>query len=288
MRHLLVCAIAWGLALASRGTIAGAECPTISGFDEHVSHAPGVFVADMHGTVEAPAFLSALVCNFSRSGRAVVLGLEYPSAEQEFLEEFLRERSDPAPPALLSTPFWSRSVKDGRTSQGMLNLLYSIREQIRRGARIRLIAFDAPVTGAPKGSAAFDARDKAMADSLRHQLSNRHADEVPLIFTGNVHARKTKGLKVSGGPPGLENAEPLGYLLRDLGFLHMNIDTRGGGSLWTCMSPTNCGVQEMGERGPAPSSISIEPSTDPAYDLLYVVGPLTASPPAIRPPASPP
>ena len=286
MRQLLVCTIAWVLAAAAPGAIARAQCPAISGFDQYVSHARGVFVADMHGTVEAPTFLSALVCNLSHSGHAIVLGLEYPSAEQHFITEYLQERTDTAEPKLLSTPFWSRPVQDGRTSQAMLNLLHSIREQIRMGARIRVIAFDAPVTGSAKGAAGFDARDQAMAERLRQQLSSLHADEVPLIFTGNVHARKMKGLTVSSGPPGMENAEPLGYRLRDLGFTHMNIDTRGGGSLWTCFSPTNCGVQEMDERGPAVSSYSIVPSPNPAYDLIYVAGPLTASAPAISSRAS--
>ena len=54
-----------------------------------------------------------------------------------------------------------------------------------------------------------------MADCLRHELCNLGADEVPVIFTGNVHARKTMGLQTLNAPPGLENAEPLGYRLKE-------------------------------------------------------------------------
>jgi hypothetical protein len=272
------------LLLASGAATAGPGCAIISGFDQYISRARGVFVGDMHGTVEAPAFVADLVCNFTRSGRTVVLGLEYPSAEQHFIDEFLRERTDSPRPALLATPFWTRPTQDGRTSQGMLKLLYSIRAQNKNGAHIRVIAFDASSTEAPPagptdGTARFERRDAAMAEYLRHELSGLNAADVPIIFTGNVHARKTKGLRAVGAPPGMENAEPLGYRLRDLGFLDINIDYRGG-TLWTCFSPTDCGVHDGGEKGPAVRYFSIAPSTDPAYDLKYLVGRLTASPPA--------
>jgi hypothetical protein len=78
----------------------------------------------------------------------------------------------------------------------------------------------------------------------------------------------------------MENAEPLGYRLKDLGYLHMNIDYRGG-SAWVCPSSTNCGVRKVGEPGGGVSSFSIVRSGDPAYDLQYFVGSLTASPPAV-------
>jgi hypothetical protein len=223
--------------------------------------------------------MGALVCNFWHSGRAVVLGLEYPIGEQHFLEDFLRTGSDQPQPTLLSTPFWTRPVQDGRTSRAMLDLLLSVREQIRHGARVRVVAFDSMPAHSLSDTAAFNARDEAMAERLRQELSNIEADEIPLIFTGNVHARKIKGLAALNAPPGMENAEPLGYRLKDLGYLHMNIDYRGG-SAWVCPSSSSCGVREVGRSGPAVSSFSILPAPDPAYDLRYFVGTLTASPPA--------
>jgi hypothetical protein len=277
MRQMLVRLLTCALFLAARAAIAGPGCEAISGFDQYLSGVRGVIVADMHGTVEAPAFVGALVCNLAHSGHAVVLGLEYPSAEQHFIEEYLHTRADNPQRALLSSPFWIRSMQDGRTSRGMLDLLYSVRQQIRGGAQIRVVAFDSPPAAALSGTSAFNARDEAMADCLRHELSNLGADEIPVIFTGNVHARKTKGLQALNAPPGMENAEPLGYRLRDLGFLYMNIDYRGG-SAWTCAA--RCGVLEVGEPGTGVSSFSIAPSASPAYDVQYSVGALTASPPA--------
>jgi hypothetical protein len=119
-----------------------------------------------------------------------------------------------------------------------------------------------------------------MAEYLRQALSDLGASEIPVIFAGNVHARKTKGLQAQNAPPGMENAEPLGYRLRDLGFLSLNIDYRGG-TLWACFTPSDCGARDLGARAPAAGGFAIVPSTDAAYDLKYSVGGLTASPPAV-------
>jgi hypothetical protein len=264
--------------LAGRLACAAQGCTGIVGFDKYLEHARGLVVGDMHGTVEAPAFVTALVCTLSHSGHPVVLGLEYPSQEQHYLERFLSSKSDSASQELLATPFWSRRSQDGRTSQAMLALLMSAQSEIRAGRHIRVLAFDAnPVTGL-SGTAAFDARDAGMAEDLRHKLAGLTEGEMPIILAGNVHARKVKGLKTEN-VPGMENAEPLGYLIRDLGFLDLNIDFHGG-SLWTCMPPTGCAAHDIGERGLPTDTFSIAPSTDAAYDLLYSVGVLTASPPA--------
>lgn len=277
LSRALLCLFAAVIPAAARATTA---CDEIIGFNR-VSRAPGIFVSDMHGTAEAPTFLRALVCNLVRSGRAVVVALEYPSAEQHFIEEFLHARTPSPQLALLSSPFWTRPTQDGRTSRAMLSFLEWIRQEIADGARVRVVAVDSrpPTSNQPGGAASFDARDRAMAQQLRHEVANAATDEMPVIFTGNVHARKTKGLHALNAPPGMENAQPLGYQLRDLRFLHMNIAYHGG-SAWTCFSPSECGIRNVGKSGPAVTSYSIVRSADPAYDLQYFVGSLTASPPA--------
>lgn len=237
----------------------------------------------MHGTVEAPAFVKSLVCNLLGSGRAVVLALEYPSDEQHFIDQFLHAPVGKPELALLASPFWSRPTKDGRTSRAMLDLLDWVRQRVANGARVRVVAFDSMPTSPLSGAAAFDARDAAMAVRLREELARLAPVEFPVIFTGNVHTRKTQGLPFLNAPPSAEHAEPLGYRLRDLGFVHMNVAYRGG-SAWICAS--TCGVQQLGQPGRAVSSFSIRPSTDPAYDLEYFVGSFTASLPATLKPTS--
>ncbi len=233
----------------------------------------------MHGTVEAPAFVESLLCNLLRSGRDAVLALEYPSDEEHFIDEFLHAHGGKPQAALLATSFWSRPTQDGRTSRAMLDLLEWVRRQVVSGAHVRVVAFDSLPKSQLSGAVPFDARDAAMAARLREELARLSPDEFPVIFTGNVHARKTRGLPFLNAPPGAERAEPLGYRLRDLGFVHMNAAYRGG-TAWTCGNASTCGVQQLGEPGPPVSSFSIRPSADPAYDLEYFVGSFTASPPA--------
>jgi hypothetical protein len=265
----------WVAATPSLGHVAE-SCKPISGFDR-VLRARGVFVGDMHGTNEAPAFVRALICHALRSGRPVLLALEYPSDQQRFLEEFLHGRAANPQRALLASPFWSRPSQDGRTSRAMLRLLVWIRGQIAMRARIRVVAFDWQSPRGLSGTAGFNARDGAMAARLRQKLALLTPKEFPIIFTGNVHARKTRGLPFINAPPGAASAEPLGYRLRDLPYLHLNI-SYSGGSGWVCYE--KCGTRRFGKAGPAVSAFSIRPSSDPAYDLEYFVGSISASPPA--------
>ena len=121
-----------------------ANCAPIAGFSEFIADANGIVVGDMHGTTEAPKFLEALICNLITSGRPVVLALEYPRNEQRYLDSFLGGASElaGARKSLLASPFWARSMQDGRTSAAMLEFLTSLRERIKTGDRIRVIAYD--------------------------------------------------------------------------------------------------------------------------------------------------
>ena len=250
-----------------------ASCTPISGLSR-VLRVPGVFVGDMHGTAQSPSFVKALICHVLKSGRAVVLALEYPRNQQHFLHS----RSADPDQALLASPFWSRPTQDGRTSRAMLQLLNWIRGEIAEGAQVRVVAFGWEPPRTLTGTARFNARDGRMAANLRQELAIATPGDFPIIFTGNVHARKTKGLPFINAPPGAADAKPLGYRLRALPYLHLNI-IHDGGSIWACYG--TCGLHQFGKPGPAVHAFSIRPSSDPAYDLDYFVGPISASPPAI-------
>ena len=271
---ILLCLFAAPFSASAR---TAASCKPISGLSR-VLHAPGVFVGDMHGTAQSPAFVRALICHVLKSGRTVLLALEYPRDQQHFLHCFLHSSSPDPERALLASPFWSRPTQDGRTSHAMLQLLNWIRRQIAGGARVRVVAFGWEPPRKLTGTARFNARDGRMASNLRQELASVTPGDFPIIFTGNVHARKTKGLPFLNAPPGAANAKPLGYRLRHLPYLHLNI-VHDGGSIWACYG--TCGLHHFGKPGPAVSTFSIRASSDPAYDLDYFVGPISASPPAV-------
>ncbi len=91
----------------------------------------------------------------------------------------------------------------------MLQLLEWIRGRIAGGARVRVLAFGWEPPRGLNGTAGFNARDAAMAARLRQELAGLAPGNFPIIFTGNAHARKTKGLPFLNAPPGAANAGPL-------------------------------------------------------------------------------
>lgn len=274
MKHGLMLACALLIAACSaRPDVAQLQCPVVEGV-ELVLPAPGVFIGDMHGTVESPAFLGALACHVVKSGQSLVVAMEYDARDQAVLDRFLvTADADEAVTLLISTAHWTGNV-DGRASSAMRDALVDIRSYARAGGDVELVAYDLRV-------ATWQERDPASAEYIRQKRSADGADAYWIVFGGNVHARKIKGLPVANPTPDDENHEPLGYLIKDWGLIHLNADYRGG-ALWGCAGPDGCAVQEFG----SPCDVDCPPNpvirlhhAHPAYDGTYDVGKLTVSKP---------
>jgi hypothetical protein len=76
MRKVLIRMLACAALIAAHTAIASPDCRRISGFEQYLPQVRGFVVGDLHGTVEAPAFVGALICNLTHSDHAVVLGFE--------------------------------------------------------------------------------------------------------------------------------------------------------------------------------------------------------------------
>ena len=276
MKITLVAVLCLGLLLCTQPTTArDATCGPVDGVDQ-VLGSPGVFIGDMHGSVESPAFLIALACHSVKAGRPLVVAMEYDANDQAVIERFLAtpdERS--AVDALTATPHWTRN-HDGRASAAMRDALLEIRRLARAGNQVKLVAYDF-------GGATPAERDRKSAELIRQIRSIGNSKAFWIVFGGNVHARKTKGLPFLNAPAGAADHEPLGYLIRDWGLIHLNAAYRGG-NIWTCSgpSPKDCGPRILGPGCtadcPAHPIIRLQ-RTDPAYDGVYDVGKLTVSGP---------
>jgi hypothetical protein len=276
MKITLVAVLSLGLLLCTQPTTArDATCGPVDGVDQ-VLGSPGVFIGDMHGSVESPAFLIALACHSVKAGRPLVVAMEYDANDQAVIERFLAtpdERS--AVDALTATPHWTRN-HDGRASAAMRDALLEIRRLARAGNQVKLVAYDF-------GGATPAERDRKSAELIRQIRSNGNSKAFWIVFGGNVHARKTKGLPFLNAPAGAGDHEPLGYLIRDWGLIHLNAAYRGG-NIWTCSgpSPKDCAPRSLGPGCtadcPAHPIIRLQ-RTDPAYDGVYDVGKLTVSGP---------
>ena len=253
-------------------------CDPIDGVAQ-VLGAPGVFIGDMHGSVESPAFLSALACHAVKSGRPLVVAMEYDAKDQAVLDRFLLTADETeATGVLTGTPHWTEN-RDGRASAAMRDALLEVHRLARAGNQVKLVAYD--LWGATSAE-----RDRKSADLIRRMHEKKDGAAYWIVFGGNVHARKTKGLPFHNAPAGSDDYEPLGYLIRDWGLKHLDADYRGGAG-WACTgpSPGDCKAIDFGPGCtadcPANQTIRLQ-SNNPAYDGVYDVGRLTVSGPLHR------
>lgn len=253
-------------------------CNPVEGV-EQVLGTPGVFIGEMHGTEESPAFLRDLSCHVMKSGRPLVIAMEYDARDQPVLDRFLQEDDETAGHLLTSTMHWQRN-RDGRASTAMRDALLAIRQYARTGgSEVELVGYDLRV-------ATWQERDPASARYLSERRMKDATNAYWIVFGGNVHARKIKGMQMAG----YENHEPLGYLIRDWNLVHLDA-AYGGGSSWGCVGgpeDSNCSVIQLGESctTDCPKTAVIRLGSrmwrGDAYDGTYDVGKLTASPPLFR------
>lgn len=251
-------------------------CNPVEGV-EQVLGAPGVFIGDLHGTEESPAFLRDLSCHVMKSGRPLVVAMEYDARDQPVLDRFLQEADDETAGQLLtSTEYWQKN-RDGRASTAMRDALLAIRQYARvGGGSVELLAYDLGVD-------TWQERDPASARYISGKRMKDGTNAYWIVFGGNAHARKVRGMQA----PGYEDHEPLGYLIRDWNLLHLDAEYRGGNT-WGCVGgPDNgtCSVIQLGEpcATDCPKQVVIRLGSrmwrGDAYDGTYDVGKLTASPP---------
>jgi hypothetical protein len=225
--------------------------------------APGqiLVVGETHGSNEIPAYFLDQVRHLARSGY-VTVGLELPGTSAQLRCTNRDWRRLP--------PGWTRENQDGRTSRAMRALICGLRDR-PLARRVRILYLDDLARGADFGARA--ARRFLEASSGRHSVG--------LILTGNYHSRNNEG--------------SLAWHLRRLGFDVRTVTVSSASAeTWVCTGrPSSCGVRTTNinfcSRDPADARrIRWHTNPDPrfAWDLCLSMPALTASPPAISPPAS--
>jgi hypothetical protein len=249
-------------------------CPPIAGLDSILARGTMLVFGEIHGTAESPRFAGAVACHAAALG-PVTLALELPRDEQPRLDAYLASGGTAADrAALLASPFWTRSAQDGRSSVAMLALIEAQRAARAAGADVAIVAFDLP-EDAPRGAD----RDARMADHLA--AARRAAPARTFVtLTGNFHSRRTVG-----APWNASARFMAGYLV-DAGLALSTFDVeRDGGSAWVCPMDETGKTQPCGPRGRPPRPVtdawSLSTAPTDGHDGHYVVGPTTASPPAV-------
>ncbi|MDQ3263087.1 MAG: ChaN family lipoprotein [Myxococcota bacterium] len=228
-----------------------------------------LLVGELHGTAETPRLVLSVVCQASRDGGEVQLGLEIPRGEQARLDAFLRTGDRTA---LLASEHWTRAYQDGRSSVAFLELLEAARRLRLQGGKVSLFAYDV--------DAKVPDRDLAMAQEIHRRSLLSPAPMV--ILVGSIHARTTVALP-----------RPMGFRLIGLGLRpHSLLVEAEGGEAWLCHTrdASSCGPHPGGRptSTPAPVGQFSSPVTGMrGYEARFLFARFTASPPAVPSSSSP-
>ena len=221
---------------------------------------------EMHGSAEAPKFISDLACSLSSSAE-VAVGIEVSSHDQPLIDNYLKSQGTQKDvETLVSSDFWQKG-RDGRSSEAMLQLIEDIRSLKKDGHAVDLFAFDdQPGTKLE--------RNVAIANGIR-RFHSGHKDTRIIALMGNIHAMQSE-MTTSSGP-----LVPSGVLLGDLSPVSILI-TYPPGTIWACMPA--CGVQSLTPRSPATGLAGFkEGAPMGGYSHSFLLSSITASPPAVKP-----
>jgi hypothetical protein len=246
-----------------------ATCRAIDGVAALLEPGATIVFGENHGTAEAPRFVGDVACHAAKRA-PVTLALEIPRDEKARIDLYLSSAGTSADrDALLDGPFWHREDQDGRSSEAMLALIERARVD-----RLAIVAFDIADGVAPT------TRDRDMAEQLA-AARKAAPDRIFVGLTGNYHSRKTVGA------PWDPAAVFMARHLEELGVAVTTLDVaRDGGGAWVCMMAddgvhVDCGAHEAPPK-PRARTWFVEIGDTEGHDGTYVVGPTTASPPAVR------
>ncbi len=224
-----------------------------------------VFFGEVHGNRESPEVFLAAVCRYLESEDGDVrVALELPTDVQKDLDRFMVSDGDSeAVERLRANLFWQRPqvFQDGRSSAAMLDLVKALRQLGASTRRlVSVTAFDGVVYPG-------HTRDAVMAANIT-SLSQEANDDVVLVLTGDIHARRTP-------PAGMSDFIPAASLVE--GEILTILVLPESGDSWNCRATCQSwAVQEVTDL----SAYENRVRTAGSYDYVLPIGGVTSSPPA--------
>jgi hypothetical protein len=256
----------------------GVECGMpILGLQPQVKRGGVMMLGELHGTQEVPRFVAQSACQVASSGTPISVGLELPVENQERVRNFLRSAgTDNDWLKLMEAAFWRSPFPDGRSSEGMANLL----EQLRR-LRVQGLDVDAFVFDHPKAQG--QERENAMANTVLSYV-RKGPERFFMVVAGNIHPRTAQGL------PWDKKYQPMGMLIAKEVDDTVSLDMAyNSGTAWICaVGPKGerleCGVKDTrGKDNGDRYFVHIwDDEDDNGFHGVFYVGPVTASLPAVR------
>lgn len=247
-------------------------CAAVPGWADVLARPNSQFIilGELHGTAESPDLFGDAVCLTALS-RNVVVGLEMPTRDQAAIDRFLAsDGGAEAQDDLLSSPFWSAQLKDGRQSEAQFSLLDYLR-RLKAAGRIQgVVAFQPSELRAASSNTEYE---QAMAGIL---IAARDPETTMIALVGKVHAR-------TGAMPFGDGYRPMAAFLPVGATVTFDI-IGDGGTFWSCIGEVDgCGANAFPYRG-SRHMAGIQFSSDlddPYTGRIFLGRTTTASPPKV-------
>ncbi len=234
-----------------------------------------LLLGELHGTREVPRFVALGACQVATRGTPVTVGLEMPVENQERVRRFIASAGTEEDHALLmESPFWRSPYPDGRSSEAVAQLLEQLRWLRAQGLDVNVFVFDHPELQG-------ESREGAMARTILSQVE-QGPRRFFLVVTGNIHPRTNPGVPWDLG------YRPMGYMLAQKLPSLLSLDVAfDSGTAWICSveQTLECGERPTKgkDNGDRYFVSFFEQPTESGYHGVFYVGPVSASPPAVRP-----
>ncbi len=266
----------------------GLTCPSIENVDVIINDgSPKTIVfGEIHGTNQSPKFVGDVLCHALKKGLRVTLALEYPDTEKADISNFLEDKTGQADADFLQSKIWTNEFTDGRSSQAMWDLFKQIKLYKQQGFEVDILPIIHYLTFEEKTFGMTNADySQIYEEQMAANILTASGDKI-FVLVGNYHAKR--GWAKSGEEKYQHMAE---HLPKDESLL-LNAHSYKGTS-WNCRGRTkeDCKAWKSGHR---PHDVEpITPNKDrdwsiqlfdtelDGYDGVYVIGSVTASPPAI-------
>ncbi|MBD3585291.1 ChaN family lipoprotein [Salinimonas sp. HHU 13199] len=226
---IVICVVAISVAVVPA---AGANELAPIPYDDIGAYSP-LLIGETHGSNEVVGFIKTLVAN-TRDNQHLQILLEMPADMNAAIQRYFA--NELTVKQLLSHPFWTRKIQDGRSSAAVFGLITFVKELRSIARKVTIAGFDARRDEHRKDAP----REIIMADNIRRYIT-QNDKAITIIITGRVHANRS--LHISDDYKTVAAQLALTHQLTTL-----NMVARTG-SYWACFRhPTktfDCGKKDI-------------------------------------------
>jgi len=159
-------------------------CDEVTGLQEVVSKERNILVfGELHGTLQSPQTFSKISCNLlNLDSMPLSVGLEFPLTVDDVLNEYMNSSSKEMDEDALIEALNDKlgSVRDGRFSFGVIDLISDLRELKRDGFDVEIFAMV---------DRTAESKSIGMAESIIAEISKRPEGSQIITLVGNFHSR---------------------------------------------------------------------------------------------------